>query len=151
MLGFVTEQFKQWQIPPEKVCFEITETAAIANLSDATLFINQLKNLGCLFSLDDFGSGLSSFAYLKNLPVDFIKIDGSFVKDILDDNIDLAMVRSINEVAHVLNKKTIAEFVENKEILNILNQLGVDYAQGYYIGKPVPLAELKQSIIADVV
>ena len=151
MLGFVTEQFKQWKIPAEKICFEITETAAIANLSDATLFINQLKKLGCLFSLDDFGSGLSSFAYLKNLPVDFIKIDGLFVKGILDDNIDLAMVRSINEVAHVLNKKTIAEFVENKEILNTLHQLGVDYAQGYYMGKPVPLAELKQSIIANVV
>ena len=151
MLDFVTGQFNQWQIPPEKVCFEITETAAIANLSDATLFINKLKKLGCLFSLDDFGSGLSSFAYLKNLPVDFIKIDGLFVKDILEDNIDLAMVRSINEVAHVLNKKTIAEFVENEDILNILKQLGVDYAQGYYISKPVPLAELKQPIKTSVV
>jgi len=150
MLGFVTEQFNKWQIPPEKVCFEITETAAIANLSDATFFISKLKKLGCLFSLDDFGSGLSSFAYLKTLPVDFIKIDGLFVKDILDDGIDLAMVRSINEVAHVLNKKTVAEFVENKEILNVLNQLGVDYAQGYYIGKPVPLTELKKSFITSM-
>ncbi len=151
MLAFVTNQFKQWQIPPEKVCFEITETAAISNLSDATVFIKKLKELGCLFSLDDFGSGLSSFAYLKNLPVDFIKIDGLFVKDIVEDNIDLAMVRSINEVAHVLNKKTIAEFVENNEILSILKELGVDYAQGYFISKPAPLLELKQHIAKLVV
>ncbi|MDZ4150782.1 EAL domain-containing protein, partial [Methylicorpusculum sp.] len=122
--------------------FEITETAAIASLSNATHFIRTLKQQGCFFSLDDFGSGLSSFAYLKNLPVDYLKIDGLFVKDIVDDKVDLAMVRSINEVGHVMDKKTIAEFVENDEILDILKQLGVDYAQGYGIGKPVPLAQL---------
>lgn len=142
MLDYISEEFKCWAIPTHKICFEITETAAIANLSFATHFINNLKTKGCLFSLDDFGSGLSSFAYLKNLPVDFLKIDGLFVKDILDDKVDLAMVRSINEVGQVLNKHTIAEFVENDEIFALLNTLGVDYAQGYGIGKPVPLDEL---------
>ena len=142
MLAFISEQFNAWAIPTDKICFEITETAAIANLSYATKFINQLRDRGCLFSLDDFGSGLSSFAYLKNLPVDFLKIDGLFVKDIVDDEVDLAMVRAINEVGHIMDKKTIAEFVENEQIFNLLNELGVDYAQGYGIGKPVPLDEL---------
>jgi EAL domain-containing protein (putative c-di-GMP-specific phosphodiesterase class I) len=143
MLAFISEQFNIWGIPAHKICFEVTETAAIANLSYATNFIHQLRDKGCSFSLDDFGSGLSSFAYLKNLPVDYLKIDGLFVKDILDDKVDLAMVKSINEVGHVMDKKTIAEFVENEQIYNLLNVLGVDYAQGYGIGKPVPLDELK--------
>ncbi len=143
MLAFIFEQFAKWAIPEHKICFEMTETAAIANLSHATQFINELREQGCLFSLDDFGSGLSSFAYLKNLPVDYLKIDGLFVKDILDDKVDLAMVKSINEVGHVMDKKTIAEFVENEQIFNLLNELGVDYAQGYGVGKPVPLEELK--------
>jgi diguanylate cyclase (GGDEF)-like protein/PAS domain S-box-containing protein len=143
VLAFIFEQFAQWQIPTHKICFEVTETAAIANLSYAIKFINSLKEQGCSFSLDDFGSGLSSFAYLKNLPVDYLKIDGFFVKDILDDKVDLAMVKAINEVGHVMGKKTIAEFVENEEIFNLLNELGVDYAQGYGISKPVLLTELK--------
>jgi diguanylate cyclase (GGDEF)-like protein/PAS domain S-box-containing protein len=143
MHSFILEQFNIWQIPADKICFEITETAAIANLTSATTFIHQFRDKGCSFSLDDFGSGLSSFAYLKNLPVDFLKIDGFFVKDILDDKVDLAMVRSINEIGHIMGKKTIAEFVENQAIFNLLNELGVDYAQGYGIGKPVPLDDLK--------
>ena len=143
MLAFISEQFSRWEIPADKICFEITETAAIANLSNATKFINELRGRGCLFSLDDFGSGLSSFAYLRNLPVDFLKIDGLFVKDILDDRVDLAMVRSINEVGHIMGKKTIAEFVENEQIFNLLNELGVDYAQGHGIGKSVPLDQLR--------
>jgi diguanylate cyclase (GGDEF)-like protein/PAS domain S-box-containing protein len=142
MLAFITEQFDVWAIPTHKICFEITETAAIANLSVATKFINYLRERGSLFSLDDFGSGLSSFAYLKNLPVDFLKVDGFFVKDIVDDKVDFAMVRAINEVGHIMGKKTIAEFVENEQIFNLLNELGVDYAQGYGISKPVPLDEL---------
>ena len=142
MLDFITDAFKRYSIPTDKICFEITETAAIGNLTYATKFINHLREQGCLFSLDDFGSGLSSFAYLKNLPVDYLKIDGLFVKDILDDKVDLAMVRSINEVGHVMGKKTIAEFVENKQIFDLLRGLGVDYAQGYGIAKPVPLDEL---------
>jgi len=94
-----------------------------------------------MFSLDDFGSGLSSFAYLKHLPVDFLKIDGFFVKDIEHDSVDLAMVKSINDIGHVLGKKTIAEFVENQVILQTLNGLQVDYAQGYFTGMPKPLSE----------
>ena len=142
MLDFISQEFFRWAIPTEKICFEITETAAIASLSNANRFIRTLKEQGCYFSLDDFGSGLSSFAYLKNLPVDFLKIDGLFVKDILDDQVDLAMVKSINEVGHVMGKKTIAEFVENEQIFMLLKELGVDYAQGYGISKPLPLHEL---------
>ena len=143
LLAYISAQFSQWGIPTEKICFEITETAAIANLSNATKFINELRSRGCSFSLDDFGSGLSSFAYLRNLPVDFLKIDGLFVKDILDDRVDLAMVKSINEVGHIMGKKTIAEFVENEKIFYLLNELGVDYAQGHGIGKAVPLEDLR--------
>jgi diguanylate cyclase (GGDEF)-like protein/PAS domain S-box-containing protein len=139
---FIVEQLEQFAIPPAKLCFEITETAAIANLTYATRFITLLKTRGCRFALDDFGSGLSSFAYLKNLPVDFLKINGAFVKDIATDPIDLAMVRSINEIGQLLGKQTIAEYVEDEAILQRLQELGVDYAQGYYIGRPQPLEQL---------
>jgi len=124
-----------------KINFEITETAAISNLQDACSFISQLKGIGCSFSLDDFGSGLSSFGYLKSLPVDYLKIDGSFIRDILDDPIDLAMVRSINDIGHLMGKKTVAEFVENDAIKEQLQLMGVDFAQGYGIAKPCPLKE----------
>ncbi len=141
-LPFVIRELESSGVPPHKICFEITETVAIANLSRATAFIEVLRHLGCRFALDDFGSGLSSFAYLKSLQVDFLKIDGVFVKDILDDPIDLAMVKSINEIGHVTGKKTIAEFVENDAILQRLREIGVDYAQGYRIGRPCPLNDL---------
>jgi EAL domain-containing protein (putative c-di-GMP-specific phosphodiesterase class I) len=123
----------------DRICFEITETSAIANLSNATLFMHRLKQHGCTFALDDFGSGLSSFAYLKSLPVDFVKIDGLFVKDILSDPVDRAMVKAIIEMAHAMGKLAIAEFVENDEILQELIDLGVDYVQGYGISRPAPL------------
>lgn len=139
---FILEQLDQSIIPAEKICFEITETAVISNLTVADHFISVLKQRGCRFALDDFGSGLSSFAYLRNLPVDFLKIDGMFVKDIVDDLIDLAMVRSINEIGQLMGKKTIAEYVENEAILECLRSIGVDYAQGYGIARPRPLAEL---------
>jgi diguanylate cyclase (GGDEF)-like protein/PAS domain S-box-containing protein len=140
--SFVVEQLQTYDIPPEKICFEITETVAISNLSSAIRFINALKNLGCQFALDDFGSGLSSYAYLKNLPVNILKIDGVFVKDILEDKVDLATVKSINEIGHVMGHKTIAEFVENQDILEKLREIGVDYAQGYGIAMPQPLSDL---------
>jgi EAL domain-containing protein (putative c-di-GMP-specific phosphodiesterase class I) len=135
-LIFVTAELASTRLPPSKVCFEITETAAIANLSGAMRFIEVLRRVGCRFALDDFGSGLSSFAYLKSLPVDFLKIDGMFVKDIIEDPIDRELVRSINEIGHVMGKRTIAEFVESGEILAALGEIGVDYAQGFELGKP---------------
>lgn len=135
-LIFVTTELASTGLPPGKVCFEITETAAIANLSGAMRFMEVLRRVGCRFALDDFGSGLSSFAYLKSLPVDFLKIDGVFVKDIIEDPIDRELVRSINEIGHVMGKRTIAEFVESKEILAVLGEIGVDYVQGFELGKP---------------
>lgn len=128
--------FDEFRIPPQMICFEITETSAIANLGSAIRFINELKGLGCKFSLDDFCAGMSSFAYLKHLPVDFLKIDGSFVKDMLDDPINRAMVEVINHIGHVMGKKTIAEFVETPQIEQALQEIGVDYAQGYLIERP---------------
>ncbi|RON89297.1 EAL domain-containing protein [Pseudomonas fluorescens] len=135
-LHFLREQFVSYAIPPEMICFEITETSAIANLGSAIRFINELKGLGCYFSLDDFCAGMSSFAYLKHLPVDFLKIDGSFVKDMLDDPINRAMVEVINHIGHVMGKQTIAEFVETTQIEQALLEIGVDYAQGYVIERP---------------
>lgn len=136
---YVRRQLQEYAVAAEKICFEITETAAITHLSQAVNFIREFRELGCRFSLDDFGSGLSSFAYLKNLPVDYLKIDGSFIKDMAHDDIDRAMVKAINEIGHVMGIKTIAEFVEDDEILGILVDIGVDYAQGYGIEVPRPL------------
>lgn len=135
-LDFLRKQFVAYSIPPEMICFEITETSAISNLGSAIRFINELKSLGCYFSLDDFCAGMSSFAYLKHLPVDFLKIDGSFVKDMLDDPINRAMVEVINHIGHVMGKRTIAEFVETAQIEQALLEIGVDYAQGYVIERP---------------
>jgi diguanylate cyclase (GGDEF)-like protein len=138
-LEFVIAQIKGTGIPPDHLCFEITETAAISNLTKAIHFISELKALGCRFSLDDFGSGLSSFGYLKNLPVDYLKIDGSFVKDMDHNATSYAMVEAINNIGHTMHIQTIAEFVENQAILDKLQQLGVDFAQGYLIARPSPL------------
>ncbi len=137
-LAFVRKQFDIYGVPHASICFEITETAAIANLAKATHLIHELKALGCGFSLDDFGSGMSSFAYLKHLPVDHLKIDGAFVRDIAYDPIDRAMVEAINKVGHVLGLTTIAECVETSQTLAILEEIGVDYAQGYAIARPHP-------------
>jgi diguanylate cyclase (GGDEF)-like protein/PAS domain S-box-containing protein len=138
-LAFVLEQFQHHAVPPQKICFEITETAAIANLKLATQLIQGLKAIGCRFALDDFGSGMSSFGYLKHLPVDCLKIDGSFVKAMVSDPIDYAMVTSINQIGHVMGMQTIAEFVEDDAILDALRNIGVDFAQGFGIAKPAPL------------
>src|SRR5580692_6984813 len=135
-LPFVIDQFHRSGLDAKKICFEITETAAVASFSQANRFIQALKELGCKFALDDFGTGLSSFGYLKHCPVDFLKIDGSFVREILRDPIDREMVRSINEIGHLTGKQTIAEFAENAEIIQMLTSLGVDYAQGYGIAQP---------------
>lgn len=143
LMPYVKNCFKVFKVPFEKICFEITETSAIQNLDRAQTFIRSMKKLGCTFALDDFGTGMSSFSYLKQLPVDKLKIDGSFVSDISDDPIDHAMVRSINDIGHVMGMETVAEFVETREILDLLTHLGVDYAQGYYIAKPQPMDALR--------
>lgn len=137
-LEYLKLQFRTFGVAPHTICFEITETSAIADLGSAIRFINELKSLGCWFSLDDFCSGMSSFAYLKHLPVDFLKIDGSFVKDMLDNPVNRAMVQVINNIGHVMGKHTIAEFVETEQIEAELREIGVDYAQGYLIGRPEP-------------
>ncbi len=141
-LAFVERQFAINRVPYEGICFEITETAAITNLTEAMEFIKTLKGRGCKFSLDDFGSGLSSFTYLKNLPVDYIKIDGTFVRDMENEPMDRAMVESINHIGHVMGLKTIAEFVESPRVLAHLREIGVDYVQGDIIKPPLPLASL---------
>jgi diguanylate cyclase (GGDEF)-like protein len=141
-LNSLIARIKESKINPSKICFEITETAAISNFKAATTFIPKLRELGCHFALDNFGSGLSSFGYLKNLQVDYLKIDGMFVKDIVDDPIDHAMVKSINDIGHVMGMKTIGEFVENDDIKDMLRMIGVDYAQGYGIGRPQPFDEI---------
>ena len=138
-ISFVQEEFALTKIPPQLICFEITETLAITNLSKAAAVMRQLKNIGCSFALDDFGSGMSSFAYLKNLPVDYVKIDGVFVRDIIYDPIAAQMVEAIAKIAAVMGIKTIAEFVEDQQILQKLQQMQVDYAQGYAIARPQPL------------
>jgi EAL domain-containing protein (putative c-di-GMP-specific phosphodiesterase class I) len=135
----IREQVDAFQIPPGLLCFEITETAAIANIAQATKFIREVREIGCKFALDDFGSGLSSFSYLRAIPVDFLKIDGSFVCNMLNDPLDRGIVEACHHVGHVAGLKTIAEFVESMDIFEALKEIGVDYAQGYGIAKPQPL------------
>jgi diguanylate cyclase (GGDEF)-like protein/PAS domain S-box-containing protein len=138
-LGFIVDLLDQYQVPAEKICFEITESTAISNLVAATRFMSILRGMGCRFSLDDFGRGFSSYGYLKNLPVDFLKIDGAFVRDLANDDVDHAMVNSINQIGHTMGVQTIAEFVETEEALEQLIHLGVDHVQGYQLGKPHPV------------
>ena len=136
---YLLEQQRASGVALENVCFEITETAAVANLAQAAALIQDLQAQGARFALDDFGAGMSSFAYLKHLPVDYVKIDGSFVRGILHSPTERAMVQSINQIAHVMGKQTIAEFVESEALLDCLRAMGVDFAQGYAIGRPQPL------------
>ncbi|MEN8177528.1 MAG: EAL domain-containing protein [Pseudomonadota bacterium] len=141
-LQFILEKIDECELGGELLCFEVTETAAISNLSSAEHFIRALQRVGCEFALDDFGSGLSSFGYLRQLPVNYLKIDGSFVKDMVNDPIDHSMVEAINNIGHILGLMTVAEFVENAEILQSLRSIGVDYVQGYGIQAPMPMADL---------
>ncbi|MEN8106993.1 MAG: EAL domain-containing protein [Pseudomonadota bacterium] len=139
LLEYIKNELERTNVPPAAICFEITETAAIANLEAARLFIHDLHQLGCQFALDDFGSGLSSFSYLKTLPVDYLKIDGAFVRDIVTDPVDYAMVSSMHQLGSAMGIRTIAEFVENDKILEKLAEIGVDFAQGYGVGRPQEL------------
>jgi diguanylate cyclase (GGDEF)-like protein len=142
LLGYIREQLSQSGIAPQQISFEVTETAAIASLERAVTIIEGIKDIGCAVALDDFGTGMSSYSYLKSMPVDYVKIDGSFIRDLLTNPHDLAIVRSITEIAHFMGIRTIAEYVENEQISDKLREIGVDYVQGYAIQRPVFLDEL---------
>lgn len=148
LLGFIREQLTIHAVPPQAFCFEITETSAIVNLSNSVELMTALKALGCRFMLDDFGSGMSSFAYLKNLPVDFLKMDGAFVKDIATNAIDLAMVQSIHSIAEAMKIETIAEFVESAAVVELLESMGVHYGQGFHLGRPVAINSMFSNLRA---
>lgn len=147
-LSYVLKQFEKSGVAAEHICFEITETAAVTNLSSALRLVTRLKEAGCRFALDDFGSGVSSFSYLKNIPVDYLKIDGTFVHNIPEDQTDMAMVSSINQVAHIMGIETIAEYVESDSIRAALETLGVDYGQGFALARPEPLDNILQELRA---
>lgn len=144
LLQFILGALNETGVAPERLCFEITETAVIANLDTSLAFMDRLRHAGCQFALDDFGSGFSSLAYLRRLPVDILKIDGQFIRTINTDPVNRAMVEAVQRIAEVMGIRTVAEFVENQEILAVLREIGVDYAQGYGIGMPVPINELVQ-------
>jgi len=144
-LEYVVDLFDETGIPCESISFEVTETAAVANLSRATRFISILRGMGCSFALDDFGAGLSSFGYLKTLPVDYLKIDGGFVRDMVSDQVNRAMVESINEIGHIMGLKTIGEYAEDERILLALEKAGVDFAQGHAISPPQPFSKILES------
>jgi len=135
-LEFLINELQTHDLSPGAVCFEITETAAISNLPNVVHFMREFRARGCLFSLDDFGSGLSSFMYLKNLPVDYLKIDGQFIQNVTTDHVDRSMVEAITQVGHAMGIKTIAERVDSPEVLACLAEIGVEYAQGFYIAVP---------------
>ncbi len=139
LLPFILTLFENSKVTPNQICFEITETAAINSIVQLNKFINVLKEKGCSFALDDFGSGLSSFNYLKTMKVDYLKIDGHFVKDLCTDEVDRAMVKSINEMGHILGLKTIAECADSEQVVKLLKEMGIDYAQGYYLGDLVSM------------
>jgi Amt family ammonium transporter len=142
MLQTLRDTLQRSGVPPACLVFEITETAAIAHLEDSVRWMKSLRDLGCRFSLDDFGSGLSSYAYLKNLPIDYLKIDGSFIRPMDQDALSRAIVESINDIGHQMGLRTIAEHVETDSILEAVRAAGLDFAQGYKIGRARPLAEL---------
>jgi EAL domain-containing protein (putative c-di-GMP-specific phosphodiesterase class I) len=141
-MEFIFELFAQYNVPTSNICFEVTETATINNLAEAADFIREIKKIGCTFSLDDFGSGNASYQYLKHLPVDHLKIDGLFVQDLVNNKDDYALVKSINEIAHLMGKKTIAEYAESDEIIALLKEIGVDYVQGYAVDMPTLLEDI---------
>jgi EAL domain-containing protein (putative c-di-GMP-specific phosphodiesterase class I) len=146
---FATQQLRKHGLPPAAIGFEITETAVIANLASALDFIHQVKAFGCRVALDDFGSGLSSFSYLKTIPADYLKIDGSFILGMLDDPMDRAIVDAVNRIGHVAGLKTVAEFVESEALKQRLIELGVDYAQGYAIHRRAPLGAVTHEVCTD--
>ncbi|VAX08868.1 diguanylate cyclase/phosphodiesterase (GGDEF & EAL domains) with PAS/PAC sensor(s) [hydrothermal vent metagenome] len=150
LFNYVQNLFSKYQVSPKTICFEITETATIANFKTAIDFINKIKELGSLIALDDFGCGLSSFSYLTNMDIDFLKIDGSFIRNIEKNPVDRAIVEAINKIGHIAGFKTIAEYVETQKVVAVLKDIGIDYAQGYAINKPHPLSHLKTTFSGRV-
>lgn len=142
LVPLIEDKLESYGVSPQRIIFELTESASLNNLSATRRMVARLTELGCEFSIDDFGTGFSTFSYLKELPAHSVKIDGTFVKDMVTDSIDSALVKAIHEVAKALKKKSVAEFVESKEILERLSEIGVEYAQGYYISKPLPIEEI---------
>ena len=140
-LDYVSGLFEVYGVNPENICFEVTESSAIVNPETALTFIQKMKSSGCQFALDDFGTGVSSYSYLKMFPFDYVKIDGSFIRNIASSPVDREMVASVCRIAKVLGIKTIAEYVEDDETLALLRDMGVDYAQGYGISEPAPLSQ----------
>ena len=145
-MEFLFEAISEYGVGTGKICFEITETGTIDNMVKATDFVNEFKNIGCKFSIDDFGTGLASHSYLRDLPVDYVKIDGTFIKNIHENPKDFAMAKSINDLAHFLGQETIAEFAENDEVIAKIREIGVDYIQGWGVGRPAPLADLAEKL-----
>jgi len=139
MLMFILDQFRKTGVSPNQICFVVTESTAIEDITVATSFMLKLRGYGCRFSLDEFGSGLSSFTYLRKLPVDFLKISGAFVRDMLTDPVDRAMVNSINEIGHLLGRETIAAHIETADVADALKKIGVDYGMGHFFDQPRPL------------
>jgi len=145
-MEYLFEQISEFGVGTSLICFEITETGTISNLVKAADFVRAFRNIGCKFSLDDFGTGLASHNYLRELPVDYAKIDGTFVTNIHESRADYAMARSINDLAHFLGQETIAESVENDQIVEKLREIGVDYLQGWGVGKPKPLTDITEDL-----
>ena len=146
LLAFIFEQAREHDIPVDKFCFELNETSAIQNIEDAADFMHEMRSLGCEFTLSDFGTGQSSFEYLKQLPVNYVKIDHTFISELVTSSADYAMVKSIHEIAHFMAKKTIAEQVNDEDTLNILRSIGIDLAMGGQLNKAIPLSELSHSL-----
>jgi len=144
LIDFIREQYEIYDIDPARVWFEITETAAISHFATAVELAQDIRKLGSAIALDDFGSGLSSFGYLKNLPVDVLKIDGQFVRELASNPIDREMVRAISQIARAMNIRTVAEFVEDAQTMQALTDIGIDFAQGYHIARPLPMDEAIQ-------
>jgi EAL domain-containing protein (putative c-di-GMP-specific phosphodiesterase class I) len=144
LLPLVEQKLNQYKVKPEQIIFEVTESSSLTNMKATQTMIKQLMDLGCEFSIDDFGTGFSTFSYLKDLPANCVKIDGSFVQDMLNNPIDLAIVRAICDIAKALGKSTVAEFVEDQQTVMKLQQLGVDYLQGYFISKPMPIYDCEK-------
>ena len=142
---YLLNRINELGVNAKHLCFEITESAAMKNIFKTIEFLNSMRSLGCTIALDDFGSGFSSLSQLQTLPIDYIKIDGALIKDLPDSEINRALVKSVSEVAKILKVKTVAEFVENEEILHVLSELDIDYAQGYLFGKPTELVDLSLS------